>query len=239
MATTDVQAGDPKPGETVLTQKAEDVKPGEAKPGEQKPGEQTPGETKPGEQTPGEEKPGDKKAGAKDSQGDKGGDKLGPDGTPIGESKVPEKYALKFPEKGPLSAADQGQYAERAKALGLTQEQAQKLVDAEVAGITANTTRFLSELKADPEIGGDKLEANVQFALKGRDLLFPPESAGAKVINAWFDRTGVGNHPELVRAFARLGRMLAEDTIHAGAGGGGGHKEPKSAAQTLYPGMAE
>lgn len=125
---------------------------------------------------------------------------------------APEKYELKIADDGPFSVDDLGEFAAEAKVLGLTQAQAQKLVDSRAEQTKATAARYLEEVKADPELGGKNLTANVAAAIKGRDFLFPPGTAGAEVINAWFDRTGLGNHKELMRGLARLGKALAEDS---------------------------
>jgi hypothetical protein len=45
--------------------------------------------------------------------------------------------------------------------------------------------------------------------------------------------TGAGNHPEVIRFVARVGRATAEDRFVAAAGASAG--SARSAAQVLYP----
>jgi len=54
-------------------------------------------------------------------------------------------------------------------------------------------------------------------------------------MSAALDQTGMGNHPELVRTFAQIGKAISEDKIHMG---NQSHGE-RSAADILYPNQAK
>jgi len=141
------------------------------------------------------------------------GAKPEPEGTePPKAATPPEKYELKLPESSPFVDEDLVLFADEAKTLGLSQDQAQKMVTERAQSVIRVADQYLTELKADKEIGGAQLDANLALARKGRDTLFPEGTAGRALIIGWFERTGLGNHPELVRAFARLGKMTAEDS---------------------------
>lgn len=150
--------------------------------------------------------------------------------TPI----VPDKYTLTLPEGSPFDESDLVGFADEAKALGLTQDAAQKLVDTRIEQVNVAASKYLSELTADPEMGGANLEKTVELAKAGRDVLFPPDSEEAALINDWFERTGLGNHKLLVRAFARLGRRMAEDPGVTGGGKGGDIDDGLTPAQRRY-----
>lgn len=155
--------------------------------------------------------------------------------------KVPEKYELKLPEGATLTDADVKLFEVEAKTLGLTQPQAQKLVDERVQMVRDTSARFLDELKADKDLGGANFERTKGLAEQGRDafLLGLPEAERVEILD-WFNRSGLGNHKALVRAFARLGKLVAEDKPLQAAGGDGKPKlKPGSTAETtavLYPG---
>lgn len=150
------------------------------------------------------------------------------------EPKAPEKYELTLPENvRHLADADLEIVAAEAKALGLTNAQAQALVDAREGGLAAMSAQFLSDAQADPEIGGAKFEKTVEHARAGRDWLFPRGSEGAALVESFFDRSGLGNHKELIRAFARIGRAVAEDRPIGGRTGGD-VVERKRDADVLY-----
>jgi hypothetical protein len=147
---------------------------------------------------------------------------------------VPEKYELTLPENAPFEQADLDAIAAEARAMSCTQEEAQALVLARVAHMQERAASYLVELKADPELGGAKLDETVQLALKGRSFLAPEGSEEAAYLARELDKTGAGNHRLMMRMFARLGRAMSED-------GGGGLRPSsgpeKTAAQKMYPGM--
>lgn len=145
--------------------------------------------------------------------------------------EVPDKYELTSTEGSPITAEHLEMFAAEARALGLTQEQAQNMVLQRETAIAETRERYLEELKADPELGGKNLETIVPLAVKGRDFLWPKDSPEAEVMNRFFEESGYGNHKVIVRAFARLGRLLSEDSLE-GAGSGG--KREKTEVELIY-----
>lgn len=124
---------------------------------------------------------------------------------------APEKYELVLPDDSAHLTADDLSFLEaEAKAIGLSTEQAQQMVHAREAQLVATSARFLEDAKADPEIGGAQWDATVKHALAGRDFVFQGQELEA--ITSFFDRSGFGNHRFFIRAMARVGRALAEDT---------------------------
>ena len=119
----------------------------------------------------------------------------------------------------------------------LPQEQAQKFIDLAVSreqaaaqkGVQAFTdlqNQWVSEIKADPDIGGDKLDASLASAARAIDRLAVPGLREA------LNLTGAGNHPAIVKAFVRLGQMVSEDRF---APGRDAPPEPRrTAAETIY-----
>ncbi len=98
-----------------------------------------------------------------------------------------------------------------ARGLNLTNEQAQKLVDAYpkiLAGVQQRraearqktTEQWAADVKADKEIGGDKLISNLSAAQRALDQFGTPE------LKEYLNTTGLGNHPDLVKTFVKIGR---------------------------------
>jgi hypothetical protein len=121
----------------------------------------------------------------------------------------------------------------------LPQEQAQKFIDLAVSreqaaaqkGVQAFVdlqTRWVSEIKADPEIGGDKLQASMAQAARAIDRL------GVPGLKEALNLTGAGNNPAIVKAFVRLGQMVSEDRFAPGRDAA--PPAPKSPAETIYDG---
>ena len=152
---------------------------------------------------------------------------------------VPEKYDLKLPEKSLLDPSVLERTAASAKARGLTNEQAQKELDA-VAGEVAKyhetlleqhkttVTEWEQQSRNDKEIGGAAFAANAELSRRVVEKFATPEFA--KILND----SGYGNHPELVRVFARIGRAIGEDRPGGSNPGGGAPK--KNAEDVLYGG---
>ncbi|WP_447888489.1 peptidase [Serratia fonticola] len=144
---------------------------------------------------------------------------------------VPEKYEFKAPEGvEQLDPQALAVFEPIAKELGLSQEQAQKLVDIypqiqqqQAELWSKQVTDWGEQVKADKEIGGDKLTASVGQAQKALDQF------GTPALRDYLHTSGLGNHPELVRAFAKVGKMMSEDKIIMPNQGG-----QRSAADVLY-----
>jgi hypothetical protein len=142
---------------------------------------------------------------------------------------VPEKYELKAPEKSPLTPEAIKRVEEYAKANKLTQDEAQRelirendsvkrLQEGVNEAMKQQVDRWINEVKSDPEIGGENYTRTVQRAQLG-----VAKVGNAKLIDR-LNKSGLGNDPELVRAFAKVGALFEDDkAVHAG--------NPVSAAQ--------
>jgi hypothetical protein len=122
---------------------------------------------------------------------------------------------------------------------GLSQEQAQKFIDLALARETATTTRsvqafvdlqnqWVSEIKADRDIGGERLKGSLASAARAIDRLDVPGLREA------LSFTGAGNHPAVVKAFVRLGQMIQEDRFRPGRDVQ--PATPRSPAEVIYDG---
>lgn len=147
---------------------------------------------------------------------------------------APEKYVFQAGEGVELDAEALKDFEPVARELNLTNEQAQKLVDAYpkiLAGVQqrqteawqAQTEQWAADVKADKEVGGDKLTANLSAAQRALDQFGTPE------LREYLDGTGLGNHPELVKAFIKVGKAMSEDGVITGKESG-----QRSAAEVLY-----
>lgn len=167
------------------------------------------------------------------------GDEGAGDGTASGEGKeplVPEAYAdFSLPEGVSLDAKFLEKMTESFKGAGLTQEQAQAIISSQAefvkAGEEASVAAFnqlvkgwVTEAKNDKEIGGEKFDENVQAARGALEKFGTPELK--KLLNDY----GIGSHPELIRAFTRIGKLLKEDQ----PGGGAPQQQQKDRAEILY-----
>lgn len=147
---------------------------------------------------------------------------------------APEKYEFTAAEGVDLDTEALKDFEPVARELNLTNEQAQKLVDAypkilegvqqrQAEAWQAQTEEWAATVKADKEIGGDKLTANLSVAQRALDTFGTPE------LKEYLNGTGLGNHPELVKAFIKVGKAMSEDGMVTGKESG-----QRSAAEVLY-----
>jgi hypothetical protein len=188
-----------------------------------------------------------------DNQGDKPKDKeesLLTEKKPEAKSTAPEKYeAFKVPEGYELDAKVDEEARGLFKGLGLSQDQAQSLVDlyakhsAESADAPYKAWRdqqeaWRTEIKADPEIGGKLDEVRTTVA-KAIDGLGDPKLASD--FREAMTYTGAGNNPAFIRAFYKLAQKVTEggpvtgnNPSKFGQGEQGGRR---SIASALYPNL--
>lgn len=145
---------------------------------------------------------------------------------------VPESYDLKAPEGMTLDEAAVVAITPVFKELNITNEAAQKLVEAQATiqqeQLVRQADAWLTAAKADKEVGGQAFDANSKIAQEAFAKFGTPE------LKTFLDQTGLGNHPELLRAFVRIGKAGQSDTHVPADGSGGKTTDP---AKTLFPNM--
>jgi len=94
----------------------------------------------------------------------------------------------------------------------------------------AQKRAWAEEFAADPEIGGGRARESEHLAARGLDALGFTEGHPFRAALA---DSGFGNHPDMIRAFRRLGELLAEDGAFARAHTGGASQRP--VWERLYP----
>lgn len=169
--------------------------------------------------------------------GDADGDGSGQD-TDSSSQTPPDAYAdFALPEGVPLDEALLAEASPLFKELGLTQDQAQKLVDFQAKQVQAGSQSqvdafnqlmddWQEQSRNDAEFGGDNFEENVAVARSAIAKFGTPE------LKQLLEEHGVGNHPEVIRFMVKVGKLTAEDVP-------GGTTTPTSKAQDrvsiLYP----
>ncbi|EHD2107710.1 peptidase [Salmonella enterica] len=176
---------------------------------------------------------GDKPQDDKPTDGDNPADK--PDDKEQKPEGAPEKYEFKTGEGVDLDTEALKDFEPVARELNLTNEQAQKLVDLygtkimpmvqqqQAEAWQKTTEQWAADVKADKEIGGDKLTGNLSVAQRALAQFGTPE------LKEYLEGTGLGNHPELVKAFIKIGKAMSEDGMVDGSNQG-----QRSAAEVLY-----
>ena len=179
----------------------------------------------------------------------KPGDPAGEQAKPPAEPAKPEtpKYTgLKVPEGYEADPATLGQATEVFQKLGLSQEQAQallefdaqrnaaantpeakqKALDAAIDTHNKQVDEWESSLKADKEFGGAKFEENVTVAMKAIEAYGSPE------LSEMLKESGLGSHPLFVKFAHKIGQELGEGKLHRS---GNEVPQQKSLAERMYP----
>lgn len=167
---------------------------------------------------------------------------------PMGEKEAPKEvqaevtFDLKLPEGSFLDAAHIEKVIAFAKSKGLSNEQAQEQLNkdaetvkaeshkAQMAQIEKNKTEWFKLAEGDKEIGGAVFKENAELAKR-----VVHKFATEPFIKA-LDETGLGNHPELIRVFARIGKEMGEDRLVIPSAQTSGKK---SVAEIFYPNMGK
>lgn len=150
---------------------------------------------------------------------------------------VPEKYEFKLPEGYALDEALVGEFTPIAKELELSNDKAQKLVEFYTKAEEARAAKaekehsemvsqWVKNAKADPEIGGANLDATIKSAQRALAAF------GSESLKQLLSTTGLSNHPEVIRAFAKAGQHLREDKLVVSEAA----NAPRSYAERLYGG---
>jgi len=151
-------------------------------------------------------------------------------------SVVPEKYEFTMPTDIQMDAGSVEAFSEFARDAGLSQEAAQKMMDKmapamqarQAAALDAARSSWLESSKADKEFGGANLTENLSVAKKAIDAFGTPE------LRTLLEESGLGNHPELIRAFYRAGKQISEDRF-VPSGMNGARSGGRDPAASLYP----
>ena len=157
---------------------------------------------------------------------------LSGDGDDGADADVPEVYEYKAPEGVEIDEGTQAKldaFGEVAQGMKLSQDQYQALVEYDTnrateaveAGAAAYTDRingWADATKSDTELGGEDLQRNLAVAKLGMDTYGTPELAAIldtpSAKNP--DGLGLGNHPEVIRLFHRVGATLKESDLIEG-----------------------
>lgn len=167
---------------------------------------------------------------------DKPADPPADDNTPkdIDGKPVPESYELKMPDGIEMDAALLAEVTPMFREAKLSPAQAQVVADAYMKTQTdaiqkfqEQTQQWLKDAKADDEIGKADYDKNLSHAHRAF------KAFGNDKAMQLFDSYGLGNHPEILRIFVRMGKAIGEGgTVLSGEA-----SQRVSDGQALYPNM--
>lgn len=154
----------------------------------------------------------------------------GDDKKPV--SAAPEKYEFTAGEGQELDKEAVAAFEPIAREIGLSNEQAQKIVDVygstiipqiakqQEAAWQKQVTEWAETVKADKELGSVESIGNAQKAV---------DQFGTPELKQYLNDSGLGNHPELFRIFSRIGKAMSEDGFVSGSS-----ENARSAADVLF-----
>lgn len=161
----------------------------------------------------------------------------------LADKTVPETYAdYKLPDGVEIPKENLEKVNATFKELGLTQAQAQKLIDLQTsiqveqtsaqaedmkAAFDKQMNDWAAQAKADPELGGDKFDATVTTAQKAMQQFGTPE------LRTFLNESGIGNHPQVIKLFHKIGSAISEDKVLI-SGSDATEGAPKSHAQSMF-----
>lgn len=148
--------------------------------------------------------------------------------------EVPEAYEFNMPEGVALDKTAADEFTAIAKELKLSAADAQKVADvgAKMAQRQAEqhatlVESWVEQVKADKDIGGDKLDENLGVARKAIEAFGTPELKD--VLNT----TGFGNHPAFIKFAYKAGKAISQDGFVTGSA-----KGPETdMAKKMFPSM--
>lgn len=150
---------------------------------------------------------------------------------------VPEAYEFKMPEGVEIDKDAAAEFSSIAKELKLDQAGAQKVADVAVKmaqrQLEAHAVQvqgWVESAKSDKEFGGEKFDENLATAKKALDTF------GSPALRKVLDETGLTNHPDMIRAFWKIGQAISEDGKVMTAGSGA---TPPPIEHIMYPTMAK
>lgn len=174
-----------------------------------------------------------------------------PDAVKAAMPRAPEKYELAAPQGVTVDQAVVDAVAKRAKDLGLSQDNAQKLLVSTLeergqfqTSLTARHAKtvegWLNQVKADEVLGGkdgSKLDATIAVTDKVLEKFGSPE------LKTMLSKSGYGSHPDWVRFVYKIGLAMKNDTVLGdGANVNGDGKKPRTPeerAQRMFPSTAK
>lgn len=134
---------------------------------------------------------------------------------------------LKLPEGVLADAEQQQEFKSLAKELKLDSAGAQKLIEfsSKVAKADLESAKgerrkliegWQAQAKADSEYGGKDFQSNMQLANKA------VRKFGGEPLAKVLRESGLGSHPDVIRAFFRAGKGMSEDSIKGTSAENGG-----------------
>lgn len=132
---------------------------------------------------------------------------------------APDEYEFQAAEGQEFDKEVIEHFSEVARELNLSQDAAQKVLDKMAPVLAQRQAEQINQVQqqwakdaaVDKEFGGDKLNENLSTAKQAIETFATPE------LRELLNETGMGNHPEVIRVFYRVGKAISEDRLVSGS----------------------
>jgi hypothetical protein len=148
-------------------------------------------------------------------------------------------YEYQMPEGIELDQTAADSLTAIAKEKGLSPADAQKFADIGVQMVQRQAeahaqivAAWVDQVKADPELGGDKFDQSIVVAQEAMARF------GSQELKDVMRSSGLGNHPAVVRFFHKVGTLVSQDSHVGGRSTPAGLSNEDAALAKMYPTMA-
>ena len=135
-----------------------------------------------------------------------------PQAKPEKQKGPPQAYTLKRPEG--FSEDSEQAVADISRQLGLTNEQAQEMIDTVHpimdAHLQKKVAAWQKAAREHPEFGGEKFDENLAIANRAVEAFVSPR------LLEIMKSSGYANHPEVIDLFWRIGQAIGDDGVVRG-----------------------
>ena len=155
---------------------------------------------------------------------DAGEEAWGPVWEKLGRPESPEGYEVpteNMPETMAVDPEGLKDFFKEAHSMGLNKQQAAALVRFQAKAIDAAQAKQTEAYEADKEGATNELRKEFGSAYE-QNMTMAREAVkkfGGDELFAYLNETGLGNDPRLVKAFASIGKAIAEDEVIGGGRG--------------------
>lgn len=151
------------------------------------------------------------------------------DGEPA-EAVIPDEYDIKTIDGYEINKEMMDELTPLFKELKISAVGAQKLADYHMQIMQKQSAaasemrkqmigQWSESIKKDPQFGGAMFNENMALARRGLKAVMPADANSAKELTMLLNDSGMGNHPEIIKVFAKVGKMIKEDSVMSGRAG--------------------
>ena len=154
----------------------------------------------------------------------------------LGLPESKEKYEVKAPAELAENKEFIDKFKDLALSTGVLPKQGQKILDFVAASLKDRQSQGQAFVKTeqDKDIKNLRTEWGKAYDAKVKQAMNALDRFGDDNLRKILDVTGLGSNSAIIKAFAKMGETLAEDSLVGGGAGGGGEMFEPSVAKQKY-----